>query len=362
MPKIEFSLEEQNTDKRSNEITYKFTVNNHSSTPIKLLRLITRIPENVKLIEATQPSSTALKSQHNDLCKEISVAVDDFLFVYVKKFRDKNAQVTEQAIKGMMSLSHLMRLYFLWMYSFRRRRRDSVIENLDKHFKTYSPRIENALDADNVYQAWLKDHEEAEQYLASLIRLKIAQLKLLETGMSVDSNASILATVESDSSFSITYVLKFDREYLEQRNYNLSIEGIYYEQGSSQELSGAASTSLVISPNPLSVTLVAMAASILGVSLKTGMAVASSTAKLSSLPTSLADITKIIHSSDTSRFIIQVLCGLIIALVFFNIYEHTEIGKKVNMNVSWRSALLIGMLSGLLEDKILKAIMAIIGT
>jgi hypothetical protein len=54
--------------------------------------------------------------------------------------------------------------------------------------------------------------------------------------------------------------------------------------------------------------------------------------------------------------------ALILALIFFNIYEFTDLGKRFKMMIGWRSALLIGALCGLLGDRILMALKAFVGT
>jgi hypothetical protein len=57
----------------------------------------------------------------------------------------------------------------------------------------------------------------------------------------------------------------------------------------------------------------------------------------------------------------QLLVGPVIALIFFNVYEYTSVGKDLGMSVSWRSALLIGALCGLAQDRVLAALKALIG-
>jgi hypothetical protein len=40
----------------------------------------------------------------------------------------------------------------------------------------------------------------------------------------------------------------------------------------------------------------------------------------------------------------DLLVAPIVALIFFNVYEYTSVGKDIAMPLSWRSALLIGAL------------------
>lgn len=50
------------------------------------------------------------------------------------------------------------------------------------------------------------------------------------------------------------------------------------------------------------------------------------------------------------------------ALVYFNVYEFTAFSERFKMFVGWRSALLIGFLSGLAGDRIPAALKAFVGT
>jgi hypothetical protein len=56
MPKVVFSLVEQFSDLRSNDLAYQFTVENQGTGAIDLLSIIPRIPDAVELVEAKDPS------------------------------------------------------------------------------------------------------------------------------------------------------------------------------------------------------------------------------------------------------------------------------------------------------------------
>ena len=56
-----------------------------------------------------------------------------------------------------------------------------------------------------------------------------------------------------------------------------------------------------------------------------------------------------------------VIIAIIVTLIFFNIYEFTELGNRFKMSLGWRSALLIGALCGFFGDRIVAAIQGFIG-
>jgi hypothetical protein len=54
-----------------------------------------------------------------------------------------------------------------------------------------------------------------------------------------------------------------------------------------------------------------------------------------------------------------IISAMITALFFYNIYDSTDVGRKLDAGRGWRSALLIGGLSGLVNDKIVQALEAL---
>ena len=52
---------------------------------------------------------------------------------------------------------------------------------------------------------------------------------------------------------------------------------------------------------------------------------------------------------------------MITALFFYNVYDSTDVGRKIKVGVGWRSALIIGGLSGLLNDRVVEALRGLLG-
>jgi hypothetical protein len=168
------------------------------------------------------------------------------------------------------------------------------------------------------------------------------QLERIE-GQLQDDDSPGLTTIEPGASFARTYVLKFKRPMFEQRKYQLAFDAEYVMDDILKTSSVA--TTLRISPYPLVLNIVAMAAAILGMLIR------------ESLAGSQTPAAQILWQAQTG----QLLVGPIVALVFFNAYEYTSLGKGFAMRVSWRSSLLIGTICGLAQDRILEALKALLG-
>jgi hypothetical protein len=55
------------------------------------------------------------------------------------------------------------------------------------------------------------------------------------------------------------------------------------------------------------------------------------------------------------------LGAMAIAFLMFNIYEYTDLGARLKMSVAWRSALVIGVVSGAFTERLLEALKVLAG-
>ena len=188
-------------------------------------------------------------------------------------------------------------------------------------------------------------------YIKNLIESKIEFLEQVESKIP-NSKDGLITSIEPESFFSIIYILKFKRNDMNSKKYNISIESKYKESNNS--LIGGASVSQIISPNPIVLSNIAIGFSILGtivkISLEGGVSFVHK-----------VNIANSVIWNDIFTYILQTFITSVIAVVFFNIYEYLDIGKKITLSVSWRSAMLIGFLSGLFADRILDSVKVFIG-
>lgn len=212
--------------------------------------------------------------------------------------------------------------------------------------KALSIQISTSADAQLVAQNLWADPA-TDDISTRVFYAKIEQLRTLEALLGGGSE-SALATIEPDSFFGMTYILRFPRSVAEPRKYNLSFEAIYREPGRSERHVGGTTASLIISPRPEVLTLIAVASSLLGVVLKFAAATTAGTS---------ASYTGFLRP----EVFWQGVGAVVTALVFFNVYEFTTLSEKFKMHVGWRSALLIGLLCGLVGDRIWAALKTFVG-
>ena len=281
-----------------------------------------------------------MKSKYSKLCSELTALVNDHLLSYSQELRKKHVQITNEylddVLGGRLGLAGYILKRFRGYYL-------KSLEQSQAYSESFFYIIENSSHANDALSFFKEDDLNTKNVL-EIFKAKLKQLTELESIMENDPTASSLATIEPDSIFAITYVLEFPRSLIDSKRYNIDIEAVYTEYGKSEKNVGAATTSLIISPKPYILTLIAILGSLLGVLLKVAIE-----------PTSRDS--PYFYQSTLHTLVGSVgISAVILAIIFYNVYEFTDIGKNIKINIGWRSALLIGALCGLLGDRILSAI------
>lgn len=165
------------------------------------------------------------------------------------------------------------------------------------------------------------------------------------------SNPVVLA---SEGETSKAYLLDCRRSLFVARIYTVTVEVIYQASRPVQDdllqseapivrvpdprVSNERTLSVTISPNPISVTLFAALGGALGSALN---------------PLNDRNPWSMIWSKEG-------LAAMILAVVFFNIFEFTSLAERFRQATSWRGALLIGVLCGLASEKIITSVVRVL--
>ena len=329
-----FKLEEQLSDLRSEQIAYKLTIENPGTTPIRLLSVEPRVPVGARLLEITDTSLAEASARKAELLQELNRLLSQFLWVVSTSFRETWLERQREVLRKIFSFAGVLHLYF---------NTRSFQARMQREFDSLAYKIGAAADARAAFERWMKGTTEFPT-ITSLFEAKTEQLERVEERVDENDRPG-LTTIEPSSFFTATYVLKFSRRLFEPRKYQLAFDATFQSQDAGMPQSNSVATNLQISPYPLSLTIVAILAALLGVLVRVSLAGAADP---------LQEMAALARSG-------QLLVGPIVALIFFNAYEYTSLGKELTMSVSWRSALLIGALCGLGQDRILAAMKALIG-
>ena len=352
MPSLSVTLEEQLPDQRSDQIAYRLTVENTGKDSIRIRDIDPRIPDGVKVLEVRDSAMAESMSTRTQLIEELNQLLYNFQMATNEPFRDMAARNGAIVMQKMFSVSSLMKIYAKMIFSPRSTR--AKIEAAPGHL---SYKVRNLKDAEIAYANWLQF---SAQFVgeAEIYKAKMDQLREMDQAIA-DGNSMGLTTIEPGAKLSSTYVLRFKRGLMTPRKYQLALDVTYDHapepdaavneagepKASPLQRTSVASNAL-ISPFALAMNLMAVIGALLGVAIK-----------LRPPQTAISSSQQFWSFVGTNTL----WTAPIIALIFFNIYEYTSVGKGLIMSISWRSALLIGALCGISQDKIIVAINAFIG-
>jgi len=333
-----FKLEEQLADQRSDQIAYKLTIANPGTTPIRLHSVEPRVPMGASLLQIRDTSLAEANALRAELVQELNRLLRQFLWVTSEAFRHTWVERQKEGLRELFTVIGILTFYMQLIIAPR-----GWLARMRVEFNSLAFRIASASDARSAYARWMQNANEHDT-VRSLFEAKIEQLEHMEAQMDEDDRPG-LTSIDSGSFFTATYVLKFARGLLEPRKYQVGFAVTYQEQDSGPLQTTSVATNVQISPYPFSLSIVAIVAALLGVLVRV----------------SLAGAQDPIHEMVTLARSGHLLVGPVVALIFFNVYEYTSLGKGIGMSVSWRSALLIGAVCGLAQDRILAALKALVG-
>jgi len=341
MASLEFKLEEQLSDQRSNQVAYKLILRNTGTSTIRIYSLSPRVPIGGELVEITDRSLLEAGEQRAELLEHLNKLLNRLLWVKSESFRKAWIEKQQEAHKEAFSINGFLKAYY-HILMMQPREWQAYMK---REFDVINYNINSSQDARNAIDRWMEGSDDSD-LVVSLFTAKTEQLENIESLMN-ENDKSSLTTIEPSSEFSATYVLRFKRAAYEPLKYQIGFEASYSEKDQDKAKVGSVATNIQISPYPLSLSFVAVTSAILGAIL---------TVLAKSEATDMASMLNIIYSSPANYVVSPIL-----ALVFFNVYEHTSIGSGLKMSVSWRSALLIGALCGIAQDNILAALKALVG-
>lgn len=147
MPKLNFTLTEQFSDSRSNEIAYRFEINNQGNIPVDVLSINQRIPDGVTLSEVRNPTFVQVQTKHSELAKQLTDITTDQIFTGSEAIRKKYVATQIEVIKTVMSALGVLRLYG-WMIMGRFKKE---AEERQRKGENFTFKIEDKEDADLAY-------------------------------------------------------------------------------------------------------------------------------------------------------------------------------------------------------------------
>ncbi|WP_191603428.1 hypothetical protein [Marinomonas algicola] len=338
MASIETIIEESSVSQRTNQITFKLRVKNSSLQVVKVLSIKPKLPEGAKLVEISDSSIATAKIRRKALLDDLNSLLKQYLLVTSEGFREDWVRTQREGMKRILSFSGLAKVYYHMLFGFLNFESILVTE-----LKSINYQIHSSTEAKVAFDKWLSKSEQHKN-ISSIFEAKVEQLQELESSMSQDEK-EFVASIQSSESIYLTYIIEFKRGVIDPKMYRFSVDVDHQKEDTQGVQNSTSFSNVEISPRPWCLSIIAMLSGALGVFIK------NSQVENFNFDTLL--LNPVIHTN--------IISASIVALIFFNIYEHTSLGKGFKLSLSWRSALFIGAITGLAQERIIAAFTALLG-
>ena len=264
MPRVAVTLEEQNSDHRDNEAAFRFRIDNHSATPIEVRRLSPRFPDGVVLIEVRDSSVEAARAKHNKLTAELTTLLNGHIFATSAAFRASRVEQEREFVKEIFKDAHaIFRVYFQMATG----RMEKRLEERRELRASQRLIIANAADAKVAEEQWFVVAENSNP-VSQIFRAKSKQLEAVTASLARGAESAALATIEPDSFYATTYVLRFPRRFLNPSKFTFTVEAALAEPDSPRETLTSGTTTVDITARPYLLSLTSIVFAVLGVTVR----------------------------------------------------------------------------------------------
>lgn len=361
MSDLVVKLEELNPDLRSNEVTYRFTIQNDGTERVTVTDIELQTPDGVRVNELKGSISEEKRSQAFKICRELSDIISEKISGEASGKENKLSQAISENIGDIVSRPGTLieavvgivgRAIFGGAIS-----RSIIAATAETVVnRAQAPlRIDDSQDAEDAFNRFFVKDEDKQTISAQLFCAKLQKLKKIEKALGLVEGQGIpyIVTIEPQSVFNRPYTMSFKRRLFDPAKFDFQINLEYTKGNDNKILMDGAAASFIISPNPIVLSLIAMVSAVVGNLLLLAQNVVTSAQGAED------------HLAFWRAFWINMIgpgiSSVFVALLFFNIYEFTNLGDKFRMKISWRAAMLIGVLCGLLGDRTLRSVMTFFG-
>jgi hypothetical protein len=359
MPNVSITAEGQTKDTRSSEYGCAVRIKNEGNAKVRLVSLRPLNPSGTirqNVLDNDLTTQTASLTQHYT---ELSTIIMRFVTSESEEYRE---QLAAKAMEGMNEFFKETKGSGIlgFVTTIFSKKYVNFFDDWYTSVEAWTLKVESADDALQLYNDFLKDTKEKDTYHRILCNVYCAKIKAtqrLEGMVGAAVHQNYIQDIESGGEFSRMYVFSCERSILNPKTYTLTFDCAYQILDDTANPGTntvrplhyiATSATTIISPKPLVLNLIAIGSSLLGAALKAALDAG-------------GKHISIIEACANAVTNGSALAAVITALFFFNVYDSTEIGKKINAGSGWRSALIIGGLSGLVNDRVVQALRGLFG-
>jgi hypothetical protein len=260
MPDLVLVIEEELSDKRSNEFAYKLLIKNASGKPIELRSIMPRVPAGVELHEIKDISREEQKDKYTRLCKELTTLLAIHLQTEVDEYRSKATDILMEMLKAAVSFSTMWKLY---VAMFSKEMRKNLARQFNDKADSLQFKIDSVQDAGLAYGKWFKDIG-TNLTAKTLFEAKLEQLREIEKSIGVNVSASPLVHLDKEATYNRNYVITFKRGLIDQKKFSFLVDVCFISPDAEDEKCVSTSKTVLVSPNSLVTSMIAFLFALVG--------------------------------------------------------------------------------------------------
>jgi hypothetical protein len=332
-------------DARSKQFACKIVLTNYLPRTVDILAINYRFGRGVAIQKNDDESIIDSRDDYDKQRNDVRGIVNAIYVNANKEFRDEYIKNSLKAFEEQLSLRKMSHLYLYLVTG----RLSLFRKSMQRAYGRYEFPITNSGEATDALTN-VKNKNAAPEGLMELLEAKIRRMVAIESRDENFLRPEYVTQLAPAESYERVYVIKATRSFASIASYSIgfdvklgwSEEQLNEEKPRAVERIISRTTSFNVTPSPLTLSIFAIVFSIVGV-------------LLASLPSFTGEYYQLFEL----KFIKQYFVAGALAIILYNSLEMTEFGDKIK-SISWRSAMFVGVLCGLLSERMLQAITAFV--
>jgi len=351
---VSLEIELVENDLRARQFASHLRLENETDSAVNLLAINYRLGSGVTMEKTENTSLIDLKLEYDQLRTELVYLFRTFYITSSEQFRTEFARNYLESLRAQFRIkSVVMTYYYVFTGRFRlfARQQSQAIQRMDF-----------PITSAEVARANLSKLEGSLQHKFSVMKdLASAKIERMAAIEQIDPNflkPQYVTQILPGETFEQVIILKARRKLSSIVSYTAAFEvklSTAASSGRPVERILSRSASFNVTPSPIALSAFAAVFGLLGAILNNfGLPEPATLSDVTALSQSLSD------APLSPKFLKNSVVAVILSVVLFNSFEMTEFKDRFK-TISWRSAMFISLLCGLLSDRMLKAITSFVG-
>ncbi|MBV8920021.1 hypothetical protein [Bradyrhizobium sp.] len=351
---VSLEIEIVENDLRARQFASHLRLENETDSAVNLLAINYRLGSGVTMEKTENTSLIDLKLEYDQLRTEIGYLFRTLYITGSEAFRKEFAKNYMESLRAQFRLKSLVMIYYYVItgrFRLFARQQSQAIQRMDF-----------PITSADVARASLSKLDSAlQQNFPVMKELATAKIDRMAAIEQIDPNflkPQYVTQILPGETFEQVFIFKARRKLSSIVSYTAAFEvklSTAASSGRTVERILSRSASFNVTPSPIALSAFAAVFGLLGTILNNfGLPDSATLSDVSSLSQSLSD------TPLSPRFLKNSVVAVILSVVLYNSFEMTEFKDRFK-TISWRSAMFIGLLCGLLSDRMLKAITSFVG-